>query len=308
LSKYDSLEGNYKEAYENLNYYTLIKDSILNEKSSGQIAEMQAKYDTEKKEKENQLLKQQNEINELNLQSERKQKENQRILFFGGSLALLGIGSVVYKRRRIKQQQLLKERVRKERERISRDLHDNIGSQLSYIISNVSYSIENKPEFKDERLLAVEKEAKNTIQNLRDTIWAIHNETISAEDFALRLEKYSLQQLEFNEKIQLEFINEAADRILSPEEALNLFRIAQEAINNSLKYSEADKLKIKISGDQRRFIIEVSDNGKGFDSSLITSENHYGLENIKSRAENIKAEFFIETQVGKGTLIKISLS
>jgi two-component system, sensor histidine kinase LadS len=153
-------------------------------------------------------------------------------------LALLKRFQTLLKNQREKLQMELDSQIRLqyERERISRDLHDNVGAQLSYIISNIDHIAETQN--KDEnRLDDVANTAKMAILNLRETIWAINNEQITVEDFYDRFKFYATKQVKSHPEVQLVFSeNIVHNHILNPNQALNLYRICQEALTNALKF------------------------------------------------------------------------
>ena len=92
----------------------------------------------------------------------------------------------------------------------------------------------------------------------------------------------------------------------SPTEALNIFRTCQEAIVNSIRHSQADKICFIIQSDTAEdFSFTIEDNGKGFDQQK-NYKNHYGLENMMHRAAESGANFFIKSELGKGTKVVIS--
>jgi two-component system, sensor histidine kinase LadS len=198
-------------------------------------------------------------------------------------------------------------RLQDERERISRDLHDNVGAQLSYIITNIDHIVETQN--KDEsRLEDVAETAKKAILNLRETIWAINNEQITVEDFYDRFKLYATNQVKNRSDIHLIFSeNIVQNHILNPNQALNLYRICQEALTNALKYANAKNLEICIhANDKPYFQFQLKDDGIGFDLAQNT-EGGYGLKNMKARAYEIGADFRLFSEKGRGTTIDITL-
>ncbi len=193
-----------------------------------------------------------------------------------------------------------------ERKRISRDLHDHVGSQLSYIISNIDSikKSENAPQ-----LRSVNQTAKDAIAHLRETIWSLSKETITLEDFGDRIRKYAQQQVQFQPQIDLIFKHHVAKNItISPLQALHLLRICQEALNNTLKYAEATQLVILVSNsDECQIAIKITDNGKGFDTSNTNNKESYGLQNMAERAKEIGATFTIQSDTQNGTEICVCL-
>ncbi len=203
----------------------------------------------------------------------------------------------------------LQNELQHERERISRDLHDNIGGQLSFISSSIDWVIDkNKEMDKEEELKqmnAINATAKNVMMNLRETIWALHKEKITLQEFSDKLKVYIQNMLQHQPQLQFK-TEEKIDKnfILTPAEMLNIFRICQECVNNILKHAKASLLKLIIYSDENSFHICIEDNGIGFNASDI-SEEHYGLKNMKHRSEEVNAKLSVNTQEGKGTTIEI---
>ena len=103
------------------------------------------------------------------------------------------------------------------------------------------------------------------------------------------------------------FCNEKIEHAveLSPSETLNLFRICQEAVANALKYSGCTTLNVVLETfSENKFLLSVTDNGKGF-SNENNNEEHYGIANMKFRANEIGAGLTVKTS-SNGTTIEIS--
>jgi tetratricopeptide (TPR) repeat protein len=203
LSELSKQKNDYKTANEYLYKFIAVKDSILNEKNAAIITEAETKYETEKK--ENEILKQRAQLAEKDLEVRRK-----NTLVFGGfGLAmLLGLlGYLVYNQQKLKNRQLQKEgelqaalaqietqnKLQEQRLRISRDLHDNIGAQLTFIISsldNLKYGFKDMSEKLFLKLNGISSFTTQTIYELRDTIWAMNKENISFEDLQARISNF----------------------------------------------------------------------------------------------------------------------
>jgi signal transduction histidine kinase len=231
-------------------------------------------------------------------------------------LALLKRFQVLLKNQQEKLQMELESQIRlqTERERISRDLHDNVGAQLSYIISNIDHILETQNVPKN-RLNDVADTAKNAILNLRETIWAINNEQITVEDFYDRYKLYARNQIKNRSDIEMFFEeNIVHNHLLNPNQALNLYRICQEALNNTLKHAQATTINFSIYANQTPYFqFNMTDNGVGFDLTDNTPdtsgqvEGGYGLKNMKARAKEIGAEFTVFSEKGKGTRVEMSI-
>ena len=198
--------------------------------------------------------------------------------------------------------------IQNERERISKELHDNIGTQLSYISSNVDWMLEAPVSLSREeeikRLSAVNSTAKEMISDLRETIWAIKKESIQLDELADKLKLFIRSQRILNSKMEISIAENIQINIrFSPIEALNIFRICQEAIANAFRHAKASKLNVNIeSGGKNNFSINIEDNGKGFSQNK-EYHGHYGLENMRSRTEELGAKLSIISEEGKGTKV-----
>jgi len=193
-------------------------------------------------------------------------------------------------------------------------LHDNIGSQLSYISNNIDWLAETRGSFskeeETERLSIVNDTAKNLVSDLRETIWAMKKESIMLDELADKLKSFLQSQCILRPQMDVVITeNIGKNYSFSPTEALNIFRTCQEAIVNSIKHSQAEKIYFLIkSGVAEDFSFTIEDNGKGFILQK-NYKNHYGLENMRHRAADAGANLFITSEPGKGTkvsLIKIS--
>jgi signal transduction histidine kinase/ligand-binding sensor domain-containing protein len=236
------------------------------------------------------------------------------------TLSVLGLGLLIFgvsnyiirQRYLLKSKKLeLKQQLATERERISRELHDNIGSQLSYISNNIDWLTETPGAFSKEdalnRLSMVNDSAKNLIADLRETIWAMKRESITLDELSDKIKQFLQSQCILKPSMDLA-ITEKLERPyqLSPTEALNIFRTCQEAISNSIQHAEADKLEFSIhSSNTVEYAISITDNGKGFDLNK-QFNSHYGIENMKHRTQESGANLEITTFPGKGTKIVIS--
>ena len=206
----------------------------------------------------------------------------------------------------------IKHRIQSERERISRDLHDNIGTQLSLInksIKEVTQSSNIMHEELQQHLDLAQQGAVEVIDTLRETIWALNKPEITLEEFSDNLKRFVQKQLLFHNNTALKISEPEAEldrlTILNPTEALNLFRIAQEAISNALKYAQATKIEVLLQAPNGKTCILIADNGTGFDAQQVNRNFHYGLDNMKFRAAEINYELEIESKFGTGTRITL---
>jgi signal transduction histidine kinase len=307
----------YKNAYLYNERFQIIKDSSNNVQTNNKIEELQIQFETEKKEK---LLV---EANSSLLAKEAKIKEKTLFLYSALGLAfLLGlIGYLVYKQQSTKQKQLVKENelkqalikienqnnLQEQRLAISKDLHDNIGSQLTFIISsldNLKYF-----EFTKDKLYtkfdSIGTFTRTTITDLRDTIWAMNKEEITFEDLKTRTTNFIESAKSSLLGIHFEFnypINEN-EIVLNSKQGIEIYRIIQEAVNNAVKHAKASTIIVDFKNENNQVTIAISDNGIGFDNE--TTDKGNGLNSMQKRAREIDASLDLITSE-KGT--KVSLS
>jgi signal transduction histidine kinase len=318
LAKLWSEQKQFEKANEYLNFHINTKDSMINEQSSKAIAEAESKYETAKKEKA--LLLQQTQIDKQNIEINQK---NILLLSLGSiAIILILIGVLIFNYLRQRNLQLQKEhqlkeamgklktqeKLEKQRFQISRDLHDNIGAQLTFIISSIDnlkygFQLENSLSNK---LKKITHFTSSTIRDLRDTIWAMNKEAISFTDLQERIHTFLSAAKESTQHIEFNFIiNDKLpkDYTLSSVNGMNIYRIIQESLNNALKYAEAEQIEISIDKIESTLCFKISDNGKGFDLDTATLSN--GLHNMRKRANEMGAELEINSQIDIGTFVNL---
>lgn len=204
------------------------------------------------------------------------------ILLF--SLFVLLVVVFFNKRRFRKQLQIIEveRKLQKERTRIGRDLHDNMGAYTSALLAGLN-RIENVDE-KERRLVADLKIYGASIMGfLRETIWMLNAEKLTVTAFADRFKNYALRICKNYPEIEIEFEEKIDnDKSLPPTIMLNLFRILQEALQNACKHSQASKITFTILSEDK-LSFSVKDNGIGFLEQKL--KDHYGLDNMKQRSE-----------------------
>ncbi len=236
-----------------------------------------------------------------------------KILF---ALLIIGaVGTVFYFISRNRYQKKLRrlemeQEVQKEKQRLSRDLHDNLGSQLTWLSNTINQLERSQEEHQpmDKKLNQLKEGSNELMQTLRETIWIMNKEKIGAVDLFDKLVNHAARHIEAYPPLQL-FTEEiiSVDLQLSSGQALQLFRICQEAITNACKHAQATLLNIKADTADDRFTITIIDNGKGFDLKTNNSSGHYGLQNMQERAKESNLDFKISSSQNKGTIISVSL-
>ena len=311
--------NNYKKALNYYKKYQTIEDSLMSSSRQRQIIEIAARYKTSEKERE--LAEKDAALTKETLKTKSR---GFFAIIFGLGLIILIIYSYFIRKQhklekfRIEEKYKLKEalslatsqnKLQEERIRISRDLHDNIGSQLSFIISsieNLKYLTNPKNNKLLNKLSDIITFSSDTISQLRDTIWAMNQNEISLHDFEGRVLNFIDKAKSSYENVKFNFINNSNIQVVfNASQGINLFRIVQEAVNNTLKYAEATTININFDKTEANLVITISDDGKGFNLTDVKLGN--GLNNIKNRADNIEASVKIKTKENKGATIIIEI-
>lgn len=294
--------------------YIAIKDTMFTEKQEAKIAELTIAYETEKKELA---------LAESTLKI--KQKNTLLASAVGGILLLSLVGFLIYKQERIKNNQLkkeaelktalasieLKNKLEEQRLQISRDLHDNIGSQLTFVISGLQYlqyqQRINIEEVKS-KLAQLGQFTQQTIHELRDTIWAMNKDAIELPDLIHRLNNF-ITQLEIREDIYITKANQLSAKLASIEfsafAGIQVYRIIQEAINNAIKHAASSTITVNFSVEEEHLQVEIIDDGKGFEVDHQSQGN--GLQNMRKRGEKLSAKMHINSSLNKGTNIHVTI-
>lgn len=191
-----------------------------------------------------------------------------------------------------------------ERKRIAADLHDSMGSLLSSIRYGVESMQDKHPSKVGVTSLGY---IDNSILKLKEIAHNLVPQTLLREGLAAAVKELASELrviVNFPLHCQV-FIN---DQSFTADNQLNVFRIIQEIVSNSLKHANATEIFIKLSEDEKFLTLDIGDKGKGFDPARSASPRKFGLENIRSRIEMLDAKFEFETIPGKGTryLIRIT--
>lgn len=219
---------------------------------------------------------------------------------------------ISYRKYRKQLQELeTRQRVQHERERISRDLHDNVGSQITYMISSLdNLAFQNSHtgnSGSSDQINDLGDFARGTMQQLREAIWVINKDQVSLAEFRLKLEEYCHKLLSSQPSLEWQVTLKGEDqKMLQPGSVLHLFRICQEAINNIMKHAEASQVQIRIEGLVDKVKLSIVDDGVGFDANA-RKNGHYGLDNMVERAKQMGGNIEWKSQSGSGTTVQVEL-
>ena len=198
-----------------------------------------------------------------------------------------------------------------ERLRISRELHDEVGSTLTGIAMYSHLTKEQikaaKTEDVERSLNKIQQSAGEMVNKLSDIVWLVNPEKDSLQKLIERLEQYAEEMAKIkNMEIKITVSPKLENISLPVESRRNIYLFCKEAINNAIKYSNANLLEISMhESDNKKIEILVSDNGKGFDTTALKNGN--GLINMRERVAAMGGEYLLKTSPGQGTKIGLNL-
>lgn len=313
----------YKNAYDSYIKYMTIRDSVYNAEKSKQIIEMETRYQSELKQKEI-----------LRLKAEEK-RQTALLYTLVALIALLGF-SIYYFFRLIKNNRIIaakdlqikEEKIRElekerlylaarsvmegqeaERSRLASDLHNGLGGLLSGIKINLS-SMKENAVITHENISAFSHALSlldTSISELRRIAHNLMPETLNHYGLRTALEDFCTQVAPaVKPEISLQFFGD--DVRYSKELELTMYRVIQELVNNALKHSEATRIDVQVFSETNRLSAQVSDDGKGFDSTVAEKERKgKGIENIRDKIIALNGRFDIWSRPGQGTEANIEI-
>jgi signal transduction histidine kinase len=316
--KYYKRKGDVDSALFYNEWYHLYKDSIIGERTTRIVNDLETSYRVQKKENENALLKEKTAQQELEI----AEAQTRMILILAGAVLLLLIFLFGFRNMRLRQKAQLAEEKEKqqqdrfkavieaeehERTRIARELHDGLGQILSTAKLNVASLEGELDDAEDEKLL---KNSMDLIDHSLKEVRSIsHNlmPTALIEKGLIQALKEQTEKINEARSLQLEFKTEGSFENLSKSVEIALYRIIQEVLNNMIRHSGADKIEFTLFQLDGIIRLKIKDNGKGFDTKEISKSKGIGWKNIFSRVSMIDGIIDIDSKPGKGTDVKIEM-
>jgi two-component system, NarL family, sensor kinase len=186
----------------------------------------------------------------------------------------------------------------KERSRMASDLHDEIGPLLSAIKLRIgSLDVSQADE---EDVEKTNQQIDNLIKRMREISFDLMPTSLTRKGFTAALSEF-IEYCTKSSKLKINF--QYTDiRSIQPPQAVNMYRIVQEIIHNTIKHAEASELQIELRQEKKRIILATRDNGKGFNYDEQNEEiKGQGLQNLLRRTEILGGKMFFESKKEKGT-------
>lgn len=292
--KYMSAYLNYHEQY-----FREVLDKNLTE------AEKKIGFKTERKRR---LLERKE--SQLKIKRAEDARFNDNLLWSSGAVVLLFALALIFfiVRKRNLQQELINQRAVfaatiEERKRISYDLHDHVGSQLSYVVNNLE--LIQHQEKSNERIQRTYAMGQAAMSSLRDTVWALHSEELTMGALQERMENLALKMFEQSSDTHITFNSKVeATTLVQQQHTMHVIRIFQEAVNNAYKHANASRLEIELGETATHLYFFLKDNGVGLPEQP-EKQFHYGLQSMRDRAAKIGAVLTIQGEAGKGVEVRL---
>lgn len=232
------------------------------------------------------------------------------------TVILLVLGAIVGTVRYIstqklqRQVQLLKQReaLEHERARIARDLHDQLGANLTQValLGEMAEADKHLPEEVEEHSRQISQTARETTRSLDEIVWAVNPSNDTLEGLANYVCKYAQEYLALaNLPCRVDVPAALPDAAIPPEVRHNVFLAFKEAVHNVVKHAQAREVWVRLALRPKQLVLQVEDNGRGLDKQAVSNRN--GLRNMKRRMEDIGGDFSISPGANGGTLVQLAV-
>lgn len=187
------------------------------------------------------------------------------------------------------------EKILEDRKRISRELHDNIGANLT-VFKEMITNLEKTDQIQEMKQLTEE-----TIQELRKSVWLLNHEKSSLEEWVIRLKEY----FRHIKKVEI-FCHTTTigNPVFHASILTELFRVIQEGVNNALKHASCSEIKITIRLVENSLNMTIEDNGSGLGSEAVMG---FGLQNMRERISSIHGKISFDHVANSGTKISVNV-
>lgn len=329
LATTEEKDNNPAAAYKYLKEVVALRDSLNMENTKRSIAEIENKYQAAEKSKTILQLEKDKQIQQLSI----KQKSVYNYFLLALIAALLIAAVLAYRNNRQrsflikKETELQNQKIRElekdkqlvavdsmlkgqedERSRLAKDLHDGLGG----LLSGVKFSLRNMKDnliMTPDNMTVFERSLDMIDTSIKELRRVAHNmmpEMLTKFGLDEAVKEYC-NSVNTTNLLTVKYQSVGMEtRVESPIEII-VYRIVQELLNNTLKHAAATDVFVQLVRESNRLSIVVEDNGKGFDTTLVTESKGAGWMNIRSRVDYLKGQLDIHSEPGKGTLVNIEI-
>lgn len=295
---------NFSKSLANFEAYKALNDSLINADKLENIAELETRYETEKKEREIELLNKEKELQAAELQ------RNQLMLSAATGLIVLivVIAFILYRQRDLKAKaRLVQEKAKlkteqiqaviasqeKERKRFAMDLHDDFGQLISALKLNVS-----RIEATSSQVTKSEEILDSMYSSLKNIAFDLMPHTLFERGLEEAIDELK-EQVSASGEIQMSFQPFGIRDKINDDQKVAVYRIVQELVSNTIKYAGATKINISITDLEEGFSLMLEDNGNGYNVEDFKNGSGNGWKNIRSRLDLLQGEIDFDTTKGR---------
>jgi signal transduction histidine kinase len=312
LSTLDSLKGDYVSALHNYKMFIIYRDSLYNEENTKKLVQTQMQYEFDKKQS---LLKAEQENKDALSKAEINRQVIIRNSSIAGVIGLLIAGSFLFYSFRRRKKLESQEALATERLRISRELHDDIGSTLGSIAvySDIAHNRSKKNESPAEALTKIGSTTRDLIEKMSDIVWSLNPNNETWDQLQSRMQSFAAMILTPKGiTFEIKTYGDFGKLYLTNVQRKDIFLIYKEAIHNCMKYSECKNVLVSAEFTDNLFSLVVKDDGLGFDITAFkegreVAYNGNGIKSMKARAEEMNGTFEINSGKNQGTQIKVAI-
>jgi signal transduction histidine kinase len=239
--------------------------------------------------------------------------------WFRGSVLVLLVGALVaavryvtWRKMQMQLELLNQQRaVEMERSRIARDIHDDLGANLTQIalLSELAQTDLDQPGQAQSHLEQIFRTAGAVARQLDEIVWAITPANDTLEEFASFVSKFAQDYLRVaGIRCRLEVPESLPKHPMSSAQRHDLFLAAKEALHNVVKHAHADEVWLRLKIDKNVLALEIEDNGKGLGERGGAFARGHGLANMQNRLRHVDGTFEQQSRAGLGTIVRLALS
>ncbi|MDF2437789.1 MAG: signal transduction histidine kinase [Bacteroidota bacterium] len=297
LSELYEQTGDNKNAFRHYKEFIEAKDSIFNTENTKKNVQAEMNFEFDKKQAQKSM---EHEKQVVALEAENRIQKNTRnfiIVLSFMTLLLVASGFVYFNNKRtlelreLHAQQLIIAQD-KEKQRISKELHDSIGQNILFIKNQM---IKNN----ELRLMSSVDETLEEVRNISKNLYPNQLEKYGLSAAVEALAEKTKQSSDIFVSCDLEGFRDS----IPPGHQINYYRIIQECITNTVKHADATALRITATKKEGNIELIIQDDGKGFSKTALAkkAQQSFGMLNIEERIKSLKGRYELETSPGKGT-------
>src|SRR6185436_9268361 len=292
LRKIYEKKNDYKQALLYADKYLTLHDTLNDREKLSEYRELETKYNME--------------VKDRTIAEQEKQKVVRNYIYSGLGVVVVFLIVLLIQRNKIASERR-KMALEHQRMRISRDLHDDLGSGLTGVLM-LSEQLQNHStkELVNSNIEKIKQSSRQMVEQMGEIVWAMNSKNDTLENLLAYLDTYTRDYFEnTNISQQVSLPDTVPHIVMSGITRRNIFLVLKESLNNITKHACATEVMLDIKITENSMNIVLTDNGKGFEPGQ-TRRFGNGLKNMQSRMTDIKGSFSIESNNGEGTKTVIS--